>query len=332
MLGFLWAVLPLAGVGQLAGQQVFTSLASTPDARLAALGGVTASLPGPEPYRAWYNPALAPADSLPAELSANTGFLPTGITSYHSAYSRRLAPQWRLSVGVFGVSYGTLEGRDVFGNPTGDFRAAETAFYGSLRRQLGPVRVGGTLKFVSGQLAGLSASALAFDAGVAYTAPSGDFHLGLVGRNVGAPLSSYSEGAPVGELPLDIVLGLTYRVPKAPFRLSLSLQNLNTWVLYETGETDTRTSLGENLARRVVVGLEILAGPAFAIRGGYNHQRRLDLRAEGQSFGFAGLSLGAGLQLSRWGFDFGYAGFGAGGGSTHLGVGYRFSPQAGRPG
>jgi hypothetical protein len=74
---------------------------------------------------------------------------------------------------------------------------------------------------------------------------------------------------------------------------------------------------GDKLMRHMVVGTEILLGPNFNIRLGYNYLRRQELKLADKP-ATSGISFGLGMKIKRFNLSYGRAIYHVAGPSNHL--------------
>ena len=97
-------------------------------------------------------------------------------------------------------------------------------------------------------------------------------------------------------MPADVQVGISKRLIGSPLRLSATLVRLNDW---EYG-----------IGKHLVVGADLILSQQFYVAAGYNAMRASEMKIsddEGESSHGAGLSFGAGLQLTRFKLQVAYA-------------------------
>jgi hypothetical protein len=181
-------------------------------------------------------------------------------------------------------------------------------------RQLHPCwKVGVTLKPVYSIYEAYSSFAIGADIGAHFVTRDSTFQMGLVLQNIGWQLKGFysEEGGTNHEmLPLNLQLGLTYKIKHAPLRFHLQLHNLQTWNLhYEWTSLDKSPTTGDiiphdvkwydMLFRHTIWSIEIVPkSERFYIALSYNHRRRAELNLIDQR-SLAGFSLGAGVRIKQ---------------------------------
>ena len=220
-----------------------------------------------------------------------------------------------FAVGLHYLDYGHMQYADQDGNLTGGtFGARDILIDVMYARQLHPMfKVGVTLKPVYSIYEAYSSFALGADVGAHFQTLDSTFHMGLVLANIGWQLKGFysQEGGSNHEmLPLNLQLGLTYRVKHAPLRFHLQIHNMQTWYLnYEWTSLDKSPTTGDIIPhdvkwydmmfRHTIWSLEIVPkSEKFYLALSYNHRRRAELNLIDQR-SLAGFSLGAGVRIKQ---------------------------------
>lgn len=278
-------------------------------ARTAALSGASAALPGPDPTALFANPALLAPEHhrhLAAGYLNHVADINAGFFSYVEDVRQAGGP---LALAVRYLSYGSFERADEEGQTDGSFGAYEAVVSVSHARPVAErLRLGGTLHAVFSSIEEASAQAVAADVGVLYVLPEHDLafsaslhHLGVVTKSLGRTDDA---------LPVDLRLSASKRLANVPLLLTLTAYDLTRF------ENETGTAINE-IARHLAVGAELSFGEPFALRLGYNHRRHEDLKTDAR-IDLAGLGLGFGLNLRRFGFDYAYNAWSSFGGLHHF--------------
>ncbi len=277
---------------------VYDFLRNDVGARAAALAGSFSAVQG-DPEVLFYNPAgLATIQSS----RGSAGFFKhlLDINAGHLSYSTELEGIGRFGVGVVFTNYGTFDGTDLLGNPTGTFGANDIAltigYAFSLEENL---FLGGAAKFIYSGIGEYSSTGVAADLGVLYTIPESRFAIGASIRNLGTQLSAY--GTTRENLPLDAGIGLSV-VPKGlPLLLNLGVHRL----------TDDADDLLARF-RAFTVGGEFTLSKVVQLRFGYDNARRKDYKI-GSSAELAGFSAGLGILVGEYHVDYALSSLGKAG-------------------
>ncbi len=311
---------------QIGGQHTFDFLNLTPSARLSALGGTNVSLQDDDPVMAYENPALL-NDSMSGW--ANLSFSPylAGIKYGYTSYAQSFKGVGHFHAGVKYFNSGSQQGADKFGNFTQTFSSNEAVLTLGYARDWKNFSYGVNGKFVASNLApGFSSTGLAFDLGASYMSDSGLFSAGIVFRNMGAQLSTYSPLGSREPLPFQIVAGFSNKLKYMPLRYSVTLIQLeHPNLVFDDPNTepeldlngdpiDNSPGVADRIARHLIFSGEFLLGKNLRLRFGYNHLRRQELRSENRA-GMSGFNLGVGIRAPRKGFslDYGFSSLGASG-------------------
>ncbi len=329
---------------QIGGQYVYSFLKHIPSARLTGLNGSQIALRDDDLALAFQNPAHLNS-LMHNALTYNQNFLLGGIKSGYFGYGYHVSKlKTTFQTGVQFISYGTFKQTDEFGNINGEFKASEYAITLGAGRQINErLSTGINLKYITSQLEAYRSTGLVADLSGAYWNEEKKFGAAVVFRNIGAQLSSYKGNGNTGkkeDLPLDVQMGFTKKLKKAPFRISALLHDLNRWNLRYANPLDNETSLlGEapsepskfsqvidNLFRHLNVGGELIFGKSevVRIRFGYSHQVRKELNISNIR-NLSGFSLGVGFKVNRFRIDYGMGRQHLAGGTTHLSISTHFS-------
>ena len=323
--GFLSALSQVSN----AGRSVFSFMSLPASARLNALGGSNVNLSDGDISLAMCNPALLHAGShmnlqlnysyyLPGTMfgSAMYGhnFGRSPIEKPYSGDGEPDKPNY-FAVGLHFLSYGTMQEALSNGTLTGrTFGARDILVDIMYARQLHPCwKVGVTLKPVYSIYESYSSFAIGVDVGAHYQTPDSAFQMGLVLANIGWQLKGFysEEGGRNHEmLPLNLQLGLSYRVKHAPLRFHLQIHNMQTWKLdYEWTGLEKSPTTGDIIPhevkwydmmfRHTIWTIEIVPkSEKFYIAFSYNHRRRAELSLADQR-SLAGFALGVGVRIKQ---------------------------------
>jgi hypothetical protein len=160
---------------------------------------------------------------------------------------------------------------------------------------------------------------VALDAGISYENPEKYFSAGLVLRNAGTQLKGYyrnEDGQHYEALPFEIQAGITKKLNHAPFRLSLTLHNLQRFnlnylssdLLVQNSTITNDISFVDMAFRHAIFGVEFVPGKNFYLAASYNHRRHSELKMPGFKSA-AGFSFGGGLKIYKFNVGFGTSTF-----------------------
>ena len=317
-----------------AGRSVFSFMSLPVSSRLNALGGSNVSLSDGDISMGMCNPALLHENSHMV-LQLNYSYYLPGTMFGSALYGHNFGKAKRVSglvdegvsgegkperpnyfaVGIHYLDYGRMKYANEDGQLTGgSFGARDILIDVMYARQLSRLfKVGVTLKPVYSIYEHYSSFAIGADVGGHFITPDSTFQMGLVLANIGWQLKGfYSEegGSNHEMLPLNLQLGLTYRIKKAPLRFHLQIHNMQTWKLnYEWTSLDKDPVKGEMLShdvpwydmlfRHTIWAIEVVPkSEKFYISLSYNHRRRAELNLADQK-SVAGFALGAGVKIKQ---------------------------------
>ena len=317
-----------------AGRSVFSFMSLPASSRLNALGGSNVSLSDGDVSMSMCNPALLHNETdkvlqlnfsyyLPGTMFGSVlyghnfkeakGLAPKADEAAEAA-GRPEKPNY-FAAGIHYLDYGNMPYADENGNLTGGtFGARDILIDVMYARQLHPCwKVGVSLKPVYSIYESYSSFAIGADIGAHFQTPDSSFQMGLVLQNIGWQLKGFysAEGGSNHEmLPLNLQLGLTYRVKHAPLRFHMQIHNMQTWYLnYEWTSLDKSPTTGDIIShdipwydmmfRHTIFSIEVVPkSERFYIALSYNHRRRAELNLIDQR-SLAGFSLGAGVRIKQ---------------------------------
>lgn len=219
--------------------------------------------------------------------------------------------------GVTYINYGNFDGRDEFGEATGDFSGSEVAVSAGYAYNIPQTGfyTGANVKLITSALEQYNSLGGAIDVGLVYRDTLSRLTVGLAVRNLGLQFSTYA-----GErekLPMEIAAGISQKLKNVPIRWHITLENLQDWNLAFSNPARTEETIeGEEIPEDVtalkeffmhtLVGVELFPDRGFSVRLGYNFRRGEELRIPDQR-SFSGLSAGFGIRVNKVRFDYTYA-------------------------
>lgn len=313
---------------QKGGESTYSFLGLANAARVASLGGEVVSLRDDDINMVFHNPALL-SPGMHNNLSLNYVNYFAGVNYGYASYAYSAGDVGNFGAGMHYVNYGTFDRTDELGNIEGTFKAAEYALNLFYSRSIldSALNLGVNLKPIFSSLEQYNSFGLAMDLGVSYYLESSLTSFGLVVKNIGAQITSYTANRE--SLPFEIQAGITQGLAHAPFRFSLTFQHLERWDLsYTSMDNDASFSgddseqsgfdtFADNLMRHVVIGTEFLIGENFHVDLGYNYKRRKEMKVNARP-GMVGFSAGFGFRVSKFHFSFGRASYHLAGGTSHF--------------
>lgn len=309
---------------QTGGDNVYEFLNLTHSGLISSLGGTNVSLGGSNLNLAYHNPALL-SSTMDKSLALNYVSYFAGINYGLAMYSRSFENTGNFAAGLTYLNYGSFIESDASGLITGDFNASEYAFPITYSRPIDSLfSIGIAFKPVLSHLEKYTSFGFAFDVGAAYHNPDRLFSAGVVIKNMGMQVTSYA-GEPRQKLPFEIEAGISQGLAHAPFRFSLTLRHLEKFDLtYEytdpvsVANQEARSSeFFENCLRHVILGAELIPHKNFYFSGGYNYQRRSELKVDSK-VSTVGFSWGFGINTTWLDIEFGRATYHLAGSSNHV--------------
>ncbi len=306
-----------AAFSQIGGDNTYEFLNLTPSARIAAMGGDFLTINDNDINLISANPSLLNPEMHNHLGVAYVDFF-TDINYGSVSYARSFDKLGTFATSLKYIDYGKFDYADVTGERYGSFYAGETALDIGWGRRLDSLfSIGANLKLIYSSLESYNSFGLAVDVAGSYFSRDRSFTLSLIAKNIGRQLTAY-QGGNIEPLPFELQLGLSKRLQHLPFRYSILYNHIEKWDLrYDdpatqqtdpiTGEVQKDSGVEEffdNLARHVVIGGELYIGKNISLRGGYNYQRRQELKVETKT-ATVGFSWGVGIRISK--FHFSYA-------------------------
>lgn len=317
-----------AGMAQKGGESTYSFLGLTNSARVAALGGDVVSLLDDDINTVFHNPALL-TPGMHNHLALNYVNYFAGVNYGYASYAYSVKDVGNFAAGMHYVNYGTFDRTDELGELQGTFRASEYALNLFYSRSIldSALTAGVNLKPIFSSLEQYTSFGLAVDLGITYHFSSSLTTVGIVLKNMGAQISSFTDQRE--PLPFEIQAGVTQALAHAPFRFTITFQHLERWDLTYSLEDDDLSFSGDEeeksgfdvfadkLMRHVILSTEFLIGKNFHVDVGYNYKRRKEM-VVGAKPGMVGFSAGFGFRVSKFHFSFGRASYHLAGGTSHF--------------
>lgn len=282
----------------------FSSFLEAPvSAHTAALGGNIVSYIDTDPMFAFSNPAALRTES-EKQLHINGAIYmkSTGYTS--GTYSMKFSDKDAFQVGFQATMYGTMDGYDKYGVPTGKVTANDFAFLATYSRYLNRYfTIGVTLKPVINSYGGYTSFSLGSDVGIMFHDTVSLVNVGLVLQNFGGKIAGPHGIVMANDwMPMNLALGVSKRLAKAPLVLNLTLQNLQRW-----NKDENEGKAGLMIGKKFIIGLDIVPkSEKFWVALSYNFDRGLSLKNP-NVLSLAGLSFGGGGNVKMVRFGIGIA-------------------------
>ena len=316
-------------LAQKGGESTYSFLGLTNAARVAALGGEVVSLRDDDINLVFHNPGLL-TEGMDRNLNLNYVNYFAGVNYGYASSAYAMEGVGTFAAGIHYVNYGSFDRTDELGVGQGTFRASEYALNLVYSRVFldSSFTAGVNLKPIFSSLEQYTSFGLAVDIGASYSLERSLTTFGLVLKNMGAQISSYTGTRE--PLPFEIQAGITQGLAHAPFRFTITFQHLERWDLtYRLPseepaliagteiEKSTFDAFGDKLMRHMIFGTEFLIGENFHVDMGYNYKRRQELKVNARP-GLVGFSLGFGFRVSKFHIAYGWSSYHLAGGTNHF--------------
>ena len=193
-------------MGQTGGDNTYEFLNLSHSAFATATGGITVSQGRGDLSLPYFNPALL-SPSMDNQISLSFSTYLAGINYGYASYALDSDSRGTFAGGLSFISYGRFTEADQAGNITGTFTAAEYAFNIIWSYRIDTtLTVGINVKPVLSHLERYFSAGICADIGVAYHNQRLLLDAGLVIRNAGLQLKSYT-GQGGEPLPFEIIAG-----------------------------------------------------------------------------------------------------------------------------
>lgn len=278
------------------GTTVFNFLQLPLSSHAAALGGENISIIEDDITLSMHNPALL---SCVSDKTLNLNYMTymSGSKVVSAAFNKTFGERSTAAIATQYVDYGSFDGYTEENISTGSFSASDFALYLMYSYLLNDYWSGGVSgKVIYSKYESFNSFALAVDLGINYYNDEKTFSASLAIKNLGGQLKAFDEN--YEKVPLDVVLGISKDLAHAPFRFSLTLNNLNHWdssYFYNAdGEED---GFGELFLKHCLFGVDYIPSQNFYLSVGYNY--RLSKELSGDSGSWEGFTAGIGITLKR---------------------------------
>lgn len=319
-------------LGQSGGEGAYDFLNLTLTPRSAALGGKVVALDESDPGVMLNNPGHLNQDHNNLLSLSYIGYF-ADIRYGFVSYSRHFEKIGTFGIGIQHVDYGSFIEADVLGNITGSFTGYDMSFNLLYSRTFDSlITVGINLKPIYSHLETYQSWGIAGDIGVSITNQEKLFSAGVAARNIGRMIKPYTTDT-WEPLPFELIAGFSQKLRHAPFRFIATFHQLqNTNLYYErqreqgfliNDDSNQTTSLlekiGKEFVSHLILGVEFVPIRNFYVRGGYNYQRRNELKIE-ERVSTVGFSWGIGIKVNRFNISYSRASYHLVGGSNHFSI------------
>lgn len=309
---------------QIGGTKNYRFLDLPVTARSAALGGGNISIWDDDINLIYNNPSLLNS-TMTKKIALNYANHISDLSYGYIAYAHHLKQYGNVAGSLQFYNYGNFNGYDEFGQQTSNFKAGDYSINLTYAKPFkdSSFNLGITLKTIISQYDIYKSYANAIDFGITYHTKN-NLTVSILAKNIGVVYKNYSQNQ-TQVLPRNLQLGLSYKAPKAPFRLVVGYDLINKWNLkyvspidtsgksnpFSSTKTNATDSSGwkkfskrfgsqaDNFMRHITVGTEILLTKNFNLRIAFNYRRQRELTLP-ERRGSNGLSLGFGFKIKRF--------------------------------
>ena len=343
LITYLFIITNTAVFAQLGGTKVFSFLDLPIPARSNALGGATMAIWDRDVNLGYSNPALLNPSSS-KQLAFNYVNYVADLSYGNFMYAHQLKKYGTLGIGLQYFNYGKFDGRDEYDKQTGTFKAADYSLNLSFAKTLdkdSTLSLGVALKTIYSHYDIYSSYGSVVDVGLTYHNKK-QFTVSLLAKNYGKQWKPYFESGPKENLPTDVQLGFSKKIPKAPFRVIFQYDQLLKWDLTYVNPQDQSSTIDpftnkpivktdkqirndkiksglDKFGRHLIIGTEILLGKNFTIRVAYNFRKGKEMALPDVKKA-NGLSLGAGIKIYKFHFDYAFSKYALTGNSHTIGI------------
>ncbi len=328
---------PLWFFSQIGGQNSFPILNYPTSARTEGLGGYAITVRDGDATLGQENPALLNRE-MHGMVNLNYINYFADANFAFTSYTRHLSKIGTFNANLLYADYGKFEYADMNGLRTGQrFFANDLAISFGYARPLNEKwSVGSQMRFLGSFYESYNAFGISLDAGVNYYDTTNGFGFSFLAKNIGTQLNGFTDNNK-DPLPLNLIVGVSKRLEHAPFRFSLTYDNIQRFNLIYFDDSQTSTldpltgevveikppSVVNKFMYHITFGTEILLSETLHIRIGYNHMQRQTLKV-GAKPGMTGFSMGLGFKVKKLYLSYAFTKFHIAGTSNQITISKRF--------
>ena len=324
---FLFFSCAFSAIGQVGGRGVYEFLNLPTSARTAALGGNLISVKDNDLNLGFVNPALLNKTMDNSIVISYVNYF-ADINYGYTGFSKTYEKYGSFSTGIQYMNYGQFTSAQANGDATGSFTAGDYALNIGWGREFGKyLSTGSNIKFIYSAMEKYGSFGIALDLAGTYYNPEDGFGAAILARTIGSQIIGYRKNN-IEALPAEIQIGVSKKLPHAPFRFSLAFENMQRprMILKDTvsninlitgDEEIKQNGFVDNVLRHFVAGVEILPTKSFSVRLGYNLQRAQELKVDTRP-GTIGLTWGFGFRITKFNFSYARAAYHLAGASNHF--------------
>lgn len=324
-------LIPFLTIGQNGGNNAFQFLNFSNSARVEGAGGYLITIRDNDASLGVENPSLLNR-SMHGNITLNLVDYFANSKYGYASYTRHFSNIGTFNTSLLYANYGEFQYADISGDRNGGtFNANDVVFSVGYGRELDTnFAIGADIRFASSFLESYSAFGISADLAASYQKKEKGFGAAFMIKNIGGQVKSYiaNQSEPI---PLNVLIGVSKKMAHAPFRFSLTYDNIQKWNLVYfdasqessvdalTGETIEvkEPGFGTKLMYHLTLGGELLLSKNFNIQFGYNYKKRQDLKVVAKK-GAAGFSWGFGMQIKKFKLSYGMGKYHIAGTTNHI--------------
>ncbi len=310
---------------QVGGSSTYSFLNLSTSARIAASGGRLVAHSESDITLIGQNPALLES-GMDKNLALSYTSLFDGAGYGYATYAFDKVGIGSFAGSVQYVDYGTFRGADRYGNLQENFYAKDLVFQLIFSRSLdSTLQIGFSFKPLYSIYERYTSLGVIFDVGIIYHSKNHNLTAGLVIRNMGRQIKSYT--GKNENVPFEIIAGISQKLAYAPFRFTLTAHHLQIFNMYYESNLyqqniafNTKSKeeeLFENILRHIIASIEFLPSKGIYLIVSYNYQRKQEM-ALLDAPGLTGFSFGGGIQTQKFTLSYGRSVYHSAGGANHF--------------
>lgn len=309
----LTAVVAVTGITLMHGQSsdAYSFLTIPTSSHVFGMGGNNICIIDDDVTLADQNPALI-GPELDKQVAVNYMYYMSSGNFAGVRYGMGAGEHSAWAIGMRYLNYGSFDGYDEFGTPTGTFTPSDLVIEGTYSRDITERwRGGANLKFAYSSYEQYSACALAVDLGVNYYDDEKDLSFSAVLKNMGGQIKRFDKR--YARVPFDLQIGYMQGLGSTPLQISITANNLTRWRIPYTAYNKNNGEMFEeksgfftNFFRHLIFGLQFEPSDKFYVDLAYNYKTHSDMAAFNGSF-LSGFSLGAGFKTKGFYIGAAYA-------------------------
>jgi hypothetical protein len=320
------------------GENTYQFLNLPTSATLAALGGKNISINDKDLAMASQNPALLNY-TMHQNLVLNYSDFFADINYGYFSYAQTYKNLGNFAGAIQFINYGHFTETDETGEVLGAFGASEYALNVFWSKSIDSnFTFGINVKPIMSFMERYQSYGIATDFGATYYNKPMQLTAAMVLRNFGTQIITYNKSTRE-PLPFEVLMGLTHKLHHAPFRVSVTRQQLQMpdmsyesvvnkktteTLIVDTLKSENKTmnnffDYSDKVIRHLIFGVELIPVENFYLRVGYNYQRRQELKIPDR-VSMVGFSWGFGVRISKFHLSYGRASYHVAGATNYFSI------------